>query len=222
MRHVILNFHGIGEPGRPLEDGEAPYWISQEFYGDILALCDHYRDRVDINFTFDDGNKSDLSIGAEGLAKFGFTAQFFVLSSRLDTLGSLSSVDLLRLQEMGNSIGNHGADHVDWRGLDPNGVMRELVEARKIIEDAAQCKIAAAGIPFGDYNRFVLQALKAHDYDTAYCSYRGAWHAGQHPIPRNSPRNDMSLADIENRILGPEPLSQRIRRSVSMARKRWN
>lgn len=221
MRQVILNFHGIGEPGRTLEDGEAPYWISEAFYADILALCDRVRDRVDIGFTFDDGNLSDLKIGAEGLARYGFGAQFFVLSSRLDTPGSLASSDLMRLQEMGNTIGNHGANHVDWRELDPNGVTRELVEARKIIEDAAQITITDAGIPFGNYNRSVLQALKAHNYTTAYCSYRGAWHAGQYPIPRNSPRGDMTLADIENRLLGPEPMPQRLKRRLSMARKQW-
>ena len=221
MRHVILNFHGIGDPGRPMEDGEAPYWISEAFYADILALCDELRDQVKIGFTFDDGNTSDLTIGAERMAAYGFHAEFFVLSARLDTLGSLTSSDLIRLQEMGHTIGSHGANHVDWRELDPNGVQQELVEARKIIEDAAQCDVTAAGIPFGDYNRFVLQALKTHGYQTAYCSYRGPWTAGQHPIPRNSPRNDMSLADIKNRLLGPEPFGQPLKRSLSMARKRW-
>lgn len=221
MRQVILNFHGISDPARPLEDGEEPYWISTGFYTDILALCADLRDQVEIGFTFDDGNKSDLTIGAEGLARHGFTSEFFVLSSRLDTAGSLSTADLRTLQEMGHKIGTHGADHVDWRALDPDGVTRELVEARKIISDAAECDITAAGIPFGHYNRFVLGHLKAQGYKQAYCSYRGPWHKGHFPIPRNSPRNDMTLDDIKNRLIGPEPFEQRLRRKLSMTRRQW-
>ena len=60
MRRVILNFHGIGEPARALEAGEAAYWVSPGIFADTISLAVSLADRVETGFTFDDGNASDL------------------------------------------------------------------------------------------------------------------------------------------------------------------
>lgn len=126
MRQVIVNFHGLGTPERTLEAGEANYWVSPDLFAQTLDLADRLRTQVSTTFTFDDGNLSDLTIGAEALARYGIKAQFFILSARVDQPGSLARSDIQQLQKMGHSIGTHGADHVDWKALDGIGMVREL------------------------------------------------------------------------------------------------
>jgi peptidoglycan/xylan/chitin deacetylase (PgdA/CDA1 family) len=220
MRHVILNFHGIGQPARMLERGEISYWISQDFFSSVLALADSLKDRVQTSFTFDDGNLSDLEIGAEGLARYGHRGHFFVLSGRIGQSGSLGVDDIRRLQAVGHKIGNHGADHVDWRAAAPDDLAKELDTARSTIEAITGQRVRAAAIPFGLYNASVLRSLRERGYERVYSSDGGAWSSRQWPIPRTSPRSDMDIQHIENILLGREPRLQALRRVLAVTVKR--
>ena len=54
----VFNFHGIGEPTRALELGEADYWVTSEVYQQCLdAIVARFR-RADFGVTFDDSNLS--------------------------------------------------------------------------------------------------------------------------------------------------------------------
>jgi len=219
MRQIILNFHGIGEPGRELEEGEANYWVTTEFFAESLALAQKHAKTVQTTFTFDDGNTSDRAIASEPLARAGYSAIFFPLSDRLDTPGSLGAEDLVALQKQGHRIGSHGAAHVDWSALDAEGEAREWADARDQIAQAAGAPISEAAIPFGRYNARVLKGLKAAGYTRVYSSDGGAWSEGDWPVPRTSPRRDMTLQDIEGILLGREGLKARMRRKLSRAVK---
>lgn len=219
-RRVILNLHGLGVPDRALPESERPYWIDAEMFGAVLDLADHLQGHIETAFTFDDGNRSDIEIGAEALDRAGRKATFFVLSDRIGKPGSLSAVDIAELAGRGHGIGNHGAGHLDWTGLDPAGEALEYNTARKVITAAAGRPVTAAAIPFGRYNGRVIRALKAHGYADVYSSDGGGWHPGQYPTPRTSLRSDMSLADVEAVLLGRESVKRRLRRSLSMAIKR--
>ncbi len=223
MRQVILNFHGIGARGSPpprsLEPGEADYWVTPEFFAETLILSQKLADRVRTDFTFDDGNRSDLEIAAEPLASAGISAQVFVLAGRLDHPGSLGADDIAALQKMGHGIGSHGADHVNWKTLDGTGQAREWETARAQIAAVAGHDITTAAIPFGAYNRSVLQGLKSRGYTRVYSSDGGPFSAADYPIPRSSPTADMTLGDIEAILLGRESLKTRTRRHLARAVK---
>ncbi|MGH1420064.1 MAG: polysaccharide deacetylase family protein [Hyphomicrobiaceae bacterium] len=220
MRQVIFNFHGIGAPKREMEDGESQYWISVDFFDEILALASKMRDTVKTSFTFDDGNSSDLEIAAPRLSTVGISAEFFVLSGRLKQDGALSRKNIVELQEMGHLIGNHGADHVDWTALDEAGLTRELKTARQVLEDICRHPISSAAIPFGRYNGKVVRALKTCGYDRVYSSDGGAHTDTQYPCPRTSLTHDMTPGDVENILLGREPLKRNLRRRATMLVKR--
>ena len=194
----ILNFHGLGKVGaRAMEPGEAAYWVSADLFADTLVLADRLAEKVETYFTFDDGNASDLEIAAPLLARHGRSATFFVLADRIDQPGSLGRADLRALVAEGHRIGSHGAAHVDWRRLDAAGRHREITEARAEIAEAAGVAVTDAGIPFGAYDRKVLQALAAEGFDRVYSSDKGPWINDRAPIPRTSPTADMTLQDIE-------------------------
>ncbi|WP_148923696.1 polysaccharide deacetylase family protein [Oceanicella actignis] len=187
-----------------------------------MVLLSLYRTerRLREQITFDDGNASDLDICAPLLAQNGRTATFFVLAGRLGQSGSLSAEGLRQLTAEGHSIGNHGFDHLDWRGLHPDASRRELVDARKVLEDAIGSEIREAAIPFGSYDRGVLARLRAACYDRVYTSDGGPADSNAWLCPRTSVRNDMSLDDVALLISGQERLSRRLRRRIAMAKKR--
>jgi len=220
-RHIILNFHGIGIAPIEREFGEANYWISADFFEDILARIDHYRDRVRVSITFDDGNTSDLSIGAEGLLRYRIKARFFVLAGRIGDVGSLDDSGIRELLAMGHEIGNHGMDHIDWTTLDETGYARELEEARSKISQITGSPLTEAGIPFGRYNKRVIAELKQRGYARFYSSDGGDVTSKVMPLPRTSIRADMTPNDIDSILAGQEPFSRRLRRPLARFAKRF-
>lgn len=221
MRQVILNFHGIGTPGRPMEPGEAPYWVSEAFFEETLALAMFHKDRTRTDFTFDDGNLSDLEIALPALARHKMQATFFILADRIGATGSLSAADIRALALAGHRIGSHGAAHVDWKATDRDTLERELgPTTREAIARAAGRPVNTAAIPFGRYDARVLRALARQGYESIYSSDGGPWRPGQWPIPRTSPRADMTLNKIENVLTGNEPAMVGIRRRLARSVKR--
>lgn len=221
MRKVILNFHGLGTPARALEPGEAPYWVAPELLETALDIADRLAGEVQVDITFDDGNASDLELGAPILEAHGRSATFFVLADRIDMSGSLSTGDIRALVAAGHRIGSHGSAHVSWKGQDPSGLDHELGrEVRDRIAEAAGAPVTEAAIPFGTYNARVLRALRNHGYEMAYSSDGGAWRDGQFPCPRTSVRDGMDAADIEALLLGREPFRARLRRPLARVFKK--
>ncbi|WP_299471904.1 polysaccharide deacetylase family protein [uncultured Roseibium sp.] len=216
-RLSIINFHGIGSPKRVLEEGEAPYWISEQQYRQFLDLIVPVKDKTII--TFDDGNLSDLEIGAKELGERQLTATFFPLAGRLESEGSLGRSHLLELLHLGHRIGNHGYDHVSWKNLDDAGAQKELVDARSQLEDSIGEKITEAAIPFGQYGKNTLERLKAAGYERAYSSDGGSYRGKPFPTPRWSVRADTSQQDVENFLAGHESVARRMRRSLAKAKK---
>lgn len=202
MSVVILNFHGLGRPARELEPGEAPYWISAEFYEAIIARIAKGGFPYPIEITFDDGNASDAEIGAPVLEAHGLSASFFALAGRIDEPGSLSSAQIKTLISKGHRIGTHGMDHVDWTGLDGEGQRYEFEESRRLLSEITEAKITQAAIPFGLYNRNVLQSLKQLGYEKIYSSDGGRAGSRAWPQPRTSVQNTHDMNDIEVILCG--------------------
>ena len=220
QKNIGLLFHGIGTPGRQLEPGEAPYWIS-------AAQFEHVLDRIcaapqpDLfRISFDDGNLSDHDIALPLLLERGLRADFFVLSGRIDTPGSLGEGHIRALQAAGMAIGSHGVAHRDWRGLDPAALRAELTDSRAVLEAICGHAITTAGIPFGGYDARVLRALRQAGYTTAYSSDRGTMNPHAFLRPRTSIQGAMQPADVAAILAGQMPLFKRVRRMLGMARRR--
>jgi peptidoglycan/xylan/chitin deacetylase (PgdA/CDA1 family) len=178
-----LTFHGVGDPPRPLESGEAEYWCS---ISEMEAILDCVTERGDVRISSDDGNRSDLEVLAPALARRGLTGTFFVLAGRLSTAGFLSEVDLRELLRMGMTIGSHGWDHVPWRRLKDDVARRELTQARRRLEDAVGVPIREAALPFGAYDRMALRKLCAEGFERVYSSDGGWARERDWLVARNS------------------------------------
>ena len=213
-RKINLTFHGIGEPERPLEQGEGRFWIGRDQFESVL---DAVAGRPDVRLTFDDGNASDVVYALPGLRERDLTAVFFIVAGRLGQPGFLDEADVRTLAAAGMRIGCHGMTHRRWPSLDGSALREELSEAKHMLEQVVGRPITEAACPFGAYNRRVLRQLRRHGYRRAYTSDAGtapehAWLQVRNTVCRDD------AAAVEQ-ILAPsdDALSRRARRAV----KRW-
>lgn len=211
-----LCFHGIGTPARTLEPDEDGYWISPDFYAEVLDLI---ADRPDVVISFDDGNASDIAHALEGLLRHGRTATFFVLAGRLDQAGSLSRSDLQELRGHGMVIGTHGMDHVPWRFLSPPDRRRELVEARELISEAAGAPVCEAALPLGRYDRAGLAELRRLGYHRVYSSDRRRTVPAAWLQPRYSVRATDTPSTIRSEILTTHARHELRSRAVGLVKQ---
>ncbi|PRZ42486.1 polysaccharide deacetylase [Antricoccus suffuscus] len=205
---INICFHGIGTPGRELEEGESAYWITEEKFHWIL---DEIAGWPNVRLSFDDGNTSDIEFGLPALRQRDLTATFFVLAGRLETAGSLDPDGVVELRKHGMSIGSHGMDHRPWRGMDPATRDRELVEARARLAEISGEAVRAAALPLGRYDRRLLGDLRRLGYETVHTSDRKVARAGQWMQPRFSVRSDDTPASLRASALRPATPRQRAR-----------
>lgn len=215
---MIINicFHGIGVPKRTLEQDEAGYWIESGLFEEVL---DHFGSRQDVRLSFDDGNRSDLDHGLEGLLRRGLTGSFFPLAGRLDQEGSLRRDDLRAIAKAGMVIGSHGMDHLPWRGMNDHDLDRELITARDTLSEVAGRPITQAALPLGRYDRRVLRRLRALTYRRVFSSDRAPATDGAWLQPRYSVRDTDTVGGIERELFGPRPLTQRVRSRAAILYK---
>jgi len=154
---LYLNFHGIGDPGRPFEPGEEAVWVGREAF---LGMLDALRDMPDARITFDDGNRSDIEIALPELHKRGLKAWFFVCTGRIGRPGFLDVADIRELRDAGMSIGSHGHDHVPWVHLAPDRARVEWPEAKARIEEIVGQTVDEAACPFGSFGRGTFAGLR--------------------------------------------------------------
>lgn len=177
-------FHGIGTCTKEREPGEARYWMAEETFFRVL---DAVVDEPNVRLSFDDGNRSDVDVALPALEDRGMDATFFALAGRLDDAASLSATDLKDLRARGMRIGNHGWSHAPWRRLSDDDAQRELVDARRALEEAAEVRITEAAFPLGRYDRRLLAQLRPLNYTTVYSSdrfpaRRSAWLQARYSV----------------------------------------
>ena len=216
----IINFHGIGTPGRQLDPGEATYWVGRTQFEAILDRIVYHNLRSPIRITFDDSNSSDVEIAALELMRRKLTATFFVLTGRIGQPGSLDATNVRQLQSMGMRIGSHGIDHRDLRTLDSNALALELAGSKSALK---QLSVVAStfAIPFGRYNSKVLREIRKAGYESAHTSDGGAALQGAFIQARSSVRGDMGDGEIETILAGHLPLYRQLRRNVVTTIKRF-
>lgn len=216
----ILTFHGIGKPRRELETGEAPYWLDEDRFLDILGLVASHASEDAISITFDDGNVSDYQIALPALLDRGMEATFFVLAGRIDGGGSLSTTQIRALSAAGMAIGSHGIAHVDWTRLGAAELDHELRHSKATLERVLGAEVDSVSIPFGRYNARVLRAIRQAGYRRAFSSDGGETDDGDFPMSRTSPTKQMSDEAVSDLIEGRTRIWMIARSQVSRLVKR--
>ena len=216
---IGLIFHGIGNPARTLEPGEAHYWISKDHFASVLDRVCALPDPSRVRISFDDGNLSDVDIGLPLLRERRLTADFFVLTGRIGKPGSLDTSDIIALQAAGMTIGSHGIQHLKWSNLAAAALAAEVTESRQTLEHLCARPVLSAAIPFGAYNAGVLRALRHAGYTSVYSSDGGTMNAQALLRPRSSVTATTTLAQTDDILAAKTDLKRRIRRRIGILRK---
>lgn len=78
----IVNFQAIGAIERPFEPGEREFCLERDAFRAAIDFLASYPRRSEISISFDDFNKSYISIAVPILREFGLRADVFVLLRR--------------------------------------------------------------------------------------------------------------------------------------------
>lgn len=106
--------------------------------------------------TFDDGGKSALDV-AEELARRGWLAHFFVVTSRIGERTFLDAYEIRWLRSCGHIIGSHSHTHPDiFRDQPRARMLAEWRDSAAILEDILGEPCLAASVPGGDLSSYVL------------------------------------------------------------------
>ncbi len=208
---MAVNFamHGIGRPARQLEPGENERWVTVEQFDRIL---DAVEERADVHLTFDDGNESDVEIALPRLVERGLTAEFFPLAGRLGQRGYLDRDALRDLARAGMEIGSHGWEPRDWRRLDDRHARRELTDAPKLLGDLCGRPVRRYSLPFGAYDRRVLDRLREAGATRVYASDGGETSRDGWLQPRTELRHDLDQEWLDGVLSGGRRRGQWMRR----------
>jgi peptidoglycan/xylan/chitin deacetylase (PgdA/CDA1 family) len=221
-KELVLLFHGIGEPHHLVGPEELPYWLSAASFSRLLDQVSGFSTSTEprIAITFDDGNASDAYLAFPELSKRGLRANFFVCAGRIGEKHYLDSAMIKDLLQGGMSIGSHGMDHRDWRTLDPLALEVEVDVARRKLEEVVQRPVTSVAIPFGSYDRRVLNRLTRDRWECIYTSDRGTAQSSAKIKPRETIDATMQEENLIRRLSANPDLPLRLRRGLSRLYKR--
>jgi peptidoglycan/xylan/chitin deacetylase (PgdA/CDA1 family) len=165
--------------------------------------------------TIDDGFAEDLEIAAELLVRAGSRATVFVAagligqrvelkhpSAARDKTSAGSVVDqegLRRWLGRGFDVGSHSLNHLDLTTCDPQALVREVTESRRLLETVLDKQILDFCYPFAHHDQASRRQVEAAGYRAAY--------AGEPP--------EEGLYSVPRMMVYPGDSAARFRRKVS-------
>jgi peptidoglycan/xylan/chitin deacetylase (PgdA/CDA1 family) len=131
-------------------------------------LCDPHQNnnrQRGVVITFDDGNASDYEIATPILKKYGLTAVFFVIVSRVGQQGYVRWDQLAKMQSDGMSIQSHSLTHPYLSEISKASLYLELHGSKTGIEkNLAGPSVLFLAIPGGFFSADVLNMAKEVGY----------------------------------------------------------
>jgi peptidoglycan/xylan/chitin deacetylase (PgdA/CDA1 family) len=182
---LYLMYHELERPGQSLCQDEPGYvryvlsekqfreqmgWLrSQQIRGvsvsDALAKKDRGQTRNnEIVITFDDGCASDLTVGLPLLRELGFGATFYITLGFLGRSGYLLHNQVRELVDGGFDVGCHSMTHAYLSDLDEPGLRREIVDAKKQLEEIIGQPVYHFSCPGGRWSRRAAEMARQAGY----------------------------------------------------------
>ncbi len=209
---AVLMYHGINAPS---ETGiyNPVYSVSQTVFKEHLSLmtelgCDFVASRDEstgsfpVSMTFDDGDRSNYTVGFPLCVEHGVPGEFYVTSSWIDK-GTHMSVSMLReMHQQGMLIGAHGHTHRYLSDLDDNDLADELERSKAIIEQAIGDRVQDIALPGGRGGKRVERACQKAGFTRVLTSKVGYQLPRKNHllIPRFSISAKTSTSELEKII----------------------
>jgi len=170
----ILLYHSIGADGNG-EVGSQLYSVSIEDFKQQMAYISKRSNSrggflSSVAVTFDDGGITDFTNVYPVLKEFGIRAYFFIIASKVGTRGYMNWQQIKELKNYGMIIGSHGLSHRNIAGLSDEELNQELMESKKILEESLNERVDYFAVPFGFYNKKVIEKAKEAGYKRVFTS----------------------------------------------------
>lgn len=151
---------------------------------EILNILTAGRDIPDkvISITFDDGYRDNYLNALPVLSKYGFRATLFVTSGLVGKGRSrfgeyITWQDIEGLKNSGLfSFGCHSMSHLNLAKARESALIREIRDARNVLEDKIGGRVKTFAYPFGWYgafNRRIAEAVKGEGFECAFTGIYG-------------------------------------------------
>jgi len=83
------------------------------------------------------------------MQKYGMTGVVYIVANYMNTAGYMSAEQLKELAAAGWEVGSHSMNHRDLRKIELAAQRFEVVESRKVIEEATGLSVDTFAYPFG-------------------------------------------------------------------------
>lgn len=177
----ILLYHRVG-----VSPTNNPYYISPEKFEEQMKLLRDWeytvipvellvkaiREGADLPprpviITFDDGDISVYTAAFPIMQKYGLTGVTYIVGNYMGTEGYMSADQLKELVAAGWEMGSHSRSHRDLTRLEPAVQRMEIVEARKVLQEATGDQVLSFAYPFGIMNSGVGSYVHSAGYVAA-------------------------------------------------------
>ena len=130
-----------------------------------------------VGVTFDDGYEDFLGAAVPTLEKFGFSATVFVVAGMLGRentwehgsaprprLRLLGAEGLREVSERGMEIGSHTVTHPRLSKLDPDTLVHEVEDSRRMLAEIVNAPVEGFAYPYGDLHSPAVRAARGAGY----------------------------------------------------------
>ncbi len=176
------------------------YKVSAEtFEAQVHAIVDYMKSANlqsdDIDFTFDDGGVSFLTIAAPILEKYGFKGKFYISTAYLGTKGFLNKEHVRELHQRGHYVGSHSHTHPERMDvLTVDKIKEEWYISQSILKGIIGFAPRLASIPNGYVSKPVIDGMLKSGIDlvdtsamtTQIKQYKSATLRGRYAITEDT------------------------------------
>lgn len=144
--------------------------------GELLRAHEQGRARGLVGLTFDDGYTDFVDHAVPVLERYGMTGTLYVVAGRMGganewddgpRLAIMDADQVRAVAAAGHEVGSHTMTHPRLAGAEPAGLLTEVVESRRVLEDVLQSEVAGFCYPYGSYDAAAAEAVRSAGYDHA-------------------------------------------------------
>jgi len=210
-KYPVLMYHGIIADNvdlLPAHQGKCDEYDVDfaDFKEQMRWLAENFRECV---ITFDDGQANNFMNAFPVLKEFGLAAYFFIVPAYTGQAGVMDRNQIRKLADAGMMIGSHSFGHCDLTMLSDEQLRNELIQSKTTLEAMTGKEVFALSVPFGSYDKHVLNAALEAGYQEIFVSDILGY--GNDCIPRIAVRRNWTMRHFQNAVRGRVFFSSRIK-----------
>lgn len=216
MKQIVLMYHDIYR-GSASESGfQNPTAIkykvrADRFEAQVAAIKEYIHDKdlspSYIDFTFDDGGVSFLTIAAPVLEKYGFRGTFYISTGLIGRNGFLNSEQIKELERRGHIVGSHSHSHPErMSAMTKDQITLEWQTSQDTLTKILGHTPDTASIPNGYSSKEVLDAMISSgitSIDTSATTTKQSRYLNSRIRGRYAITDDMTTAQVMQIITSP-------------------